>query len=217
MILGNNIPKSLKRYFVGFICFFAVLLHFNILSRANVGAMSASEALKSTLHEVMSILQDEEFQLPGYKMQRRNAILCVLEYRFDFEEMSKRSLSREWKKRSTQEKEHFITIFGQLIQNTYIRKIESYSDEEILFFGEKQKGNKTLVPTAIKKNNVEIKIAYKLIKKEGRWRVYDVIVEGVSLVSNFRSQFKDFLAKDSYTSLINRLEGRLENLLSEDT
>lgn len=144
-------------------------------------------------------------------------MLCVLEYRFDFEEMAKRSLAKEWKKRTPREREQFVMIFGQLIENSYIEKIESYSDEEIFFFGEKKKKNKVLVETAVRRNNTDFPVSYKLLEKDGRWKVYDIIIEGVSLVRNYRSQFKDFLGKESYADLLKRLESKVEKLMSENT
>jgi phospholipid transport system substrate-binding protein len=203
-----------RKYVVFIFCFCVAIFAAN---QAYCSSPTASSSLKSTLEEVLAVLQDEEFKQPENKMQRRNTLLCVLEHRFDFEEMARRSLAKAWRKRSASEKEHFVNVFGQLIQNSYIGKIESYSDEKIIFYKEKKKKNKSLVPTGIlRSNNTEIEIAYKLIEKEERWRVYDVVVEGVSLVNNYRSQFKTFLGKDSFPNLIKQLETKVEKLRTEN-
>jgi phospholipid transport system substrate-binding protein len=210
----NNIQSFLIKYFVCFISFSLFLLTSHAI---DASSKNARVALQTTLEEIMAILQSEEFKAPDKKMVRRNAMLYVLEYRFDFEEMAKRSLAKEWKKRTPVEREQFVMIFGQLIENSYISKIESYSDEEILFFGEKKKKNKVLVETTVRRNNTDFSVSYKLLDKNGRWKVYDVIIEGVSLVRNYRSQFKNFLGKQSYADLVKRLESKVEKLILENT
>jgi len=211
---SNKIQFFLMRYFTCIIFFSLFLITSHTVEASSEAARTA---LQTTLEEIMAILQSEEFKAPEKKMVRRNAMLCVLEYRFDFQEMAKRSLAREWKKRTLREREQFVMIFGQLIENSYIKKIESYSDEEILFFGEKEKKDKVLVETAVRRNNIDFQVSYKLLEKDGRWKVYDVIIEGISLVRNYRSQFKDFLGKKSYADLVKRLESKVEKLLSEMT
>ena len=205
--------RSIK-YLVCFACFCLLLVSYPF---ANASSSSAKEALQTTLEEVVAILKSDEFKAEDKKMLRRNAMLCVLEYRFDFEEMAKRSLAKEWKKRTPDEREQFVVIFGQLIENSYVTKIESYTDEEIFISREKKKKNKSLVETVIRKNQTEIPVSYKLLVKDGRWKIYDVVIEGVSLVRNYRSQFKDFLGKESFPDLVKRLEDKVDQLLSENT
>ena len=120
---SNKIQSFLMKYFICtiFFSFFLIAPH-----TVDASSKDARVALQTTLEEVMAILQSEEFKALDKKMIRRNAMLCVLEFRFDFEEMAKRSLAREWKKRTPAEREQFVMIFGQLIENSYIEKIESY-------------------------------------------------------------------------------------------
>jgi phospholipid transport system substrate-binding protein len=103
-------------------------------------------------------------------------------------------------------------LFGKLLENSYANKIESFTDEKIIYIDEKKKGNVALVKTIIQKNNDEIPVNYKLVKLDNDWKIYDFIVEGVSMIKNYRAQFKKIIHKSSYEELVNKLKKKLEKI-----
>ncbi|MFQ5901470.1 MAG: ABC transporter substrate-binding protein [Thermodesulfobacteriota bacterium] len=127
------------------------------------------------------------------------------------EEMAKRSLARHWKKRSDIEKKEFVAIFTDLIEGSYIEKIEAYTDEEILYTGEKIDGRRAVVKTRIISKGTEIPIYYRLLEsKDGNWMVYDIVIEGVSLIGNYRTQFSKIIRGSSYEELVKKIKAKLE-------
>ncbi len=132
--------------------------------------------------------------------------------RFDFREMSKRALARNWKKRSKVEQDEFVGLFSDLLQNTYISKIEAYTDEKVTYDKEiiRKGGRYSIVKTSILSKDIIIPIDYRLIHRGDDWRVYDVLVEGVSIISNYRSQYNTILSRESFPELIQKnCKGRI--------
>jgi phospholipid transport system substrate-binding protein len=121
--------------------------------------------------------------------------------------MSRRSLGRHWAQRSEQEKKEFVRLFGQLLERTYIDKVEGYSGEKVNYLGERVDGDYAEVEVKIvTKKNTEIMVLYKLRTRDQKWWVYDMVIEGVSLVNNYRTQFTDILAKSSFEGLMKKLK-----------
>jgi phospholipid transport system substrate-binding protein len=125
---------------------------------------------------------------------------------FDFREMSKRVLGRDWKGLPPKKQDHFQELFTKLLENAYIGKFESYSGEEIQYIGERQKEDRAIVSTQIENNGQLIPVDYIMTKKEARWVVYDINIEGVSLVRNYMEQFKSILRRDKFDGLVKLLE-----------
>ena len=190
--------------FCFFLCFF-------LLMSVTVQAGEPVTLIKQTINEVIDILKDEELKKQENILQRRAEVRRVIEERFDFEEMSKRSLALHWKKRSPEERQEFIPLFSDLLERSYVNKIESYTDEQILYTDETIDDNYAVVRTKIiTKRNVEVPIEYRLLRKNGQWGVYDVVIEGVSLVNNYRNQFNKIIRKDSYEELVKRMKNKQE-------
>jgi len=167
--------------------------------------------IKQTINEVLDILKDEELKKPDKGANRRAELRRVIGERFDFEEMAKRSLALHWKKRTPEERQEFIPLFSDLLERSYVNKIENYTDEQILYTDETIDNDYATVKTKIiTKRNVEIPIEYRLLKNNNRWGVYDVIIEGVSLVNNYRNQFNRIIRKDSYEELVKRMKNKQE-------
>ena len=121
--------------------------------------------------------------------------------------MAKRSLALHWKKRTPQEQKEFVDLFSDLIEDTYIRKIERYEDEKVIYTEEKTDGAFATVRTKVTTSKeAEIPVDYKIFKKGQKWEVYDIIVEGVSLVNNYRTQFNQIIRSSSYEELVTRLK-----------
>lgn len=176
-----------------------------------------TEDIKKTVDKVLDILRNKELKKPEKTAERRALIRKAVDERFDFEEMSRRSLGIHWKDRTAEEKKEFVPLFTDLLERSYIKKIESYTDEEIIYTGETIEGEYASVKTKIvTKKNVEIPIEYRLFKKNAKWEVYDVIIEGVSLVNNYRTQFNKIIRTQSYAELVKRLKNKQEEILFEE-
>ncbi|MEA3548935.1 MAG: ABC transporter substrate-binding protein [Thermodesulfobacteriota bacterium] len=168
--------------------------------------------MKSTVDDIMAILNDENLKESKAWPEKKTLIRTVVDHRFDFEEMSKRSLAKTWRKRTDEEKEYFVSLFSKLLQNTYINRVESYSDEVVIFQKQAIKGKKAVVYTIISATSMEIPVIYKLMQQGDDWFVYDVIIEGVSLVRNYRSQFSKIVSREKYAGLIKRVEEKVNKI-----
>jgi len=200
----------MKRFRIFILILFSACIFFPVNT---VCASSVQDQLKNTLDQILVILRD-----PGLKgedsavTEKRRASLRKLIYeKFSFDKMSQLSLARHWKDRTDEEKKNFIELFGKLLEQTYVSKIESYTDEKVAFVKEFVNDNKAQVNTKIITDTIEIPIDYRLFQaKDGFWLVYDVVIEGVSLVGNFRSQFDQILQKDSFEKLLEELRNKIK-------
>lgn len=183
----------------------------------NVNAAEPTEQVKQTIDKVIDILNNKELKKPNKSDERRSLLRKATEVSFDYEEMAKRSLAIHWHKRTPQEKKEFTSLFSELLERSYINKIESYSDEKILYTDESVESYYSVVKTRIiTKRNVEVPVDYRLLKTGNEWKVYDIVIEGVSLVSNYRSQFNKIIRKDSYKELVKKLKTKKEEITFEE-
>jgi len=176
-----------------------------------VYASPVQDQLKITIDKILDILRDPSLEGEEQVEKRRASLRKVINERFSFAKMSQLSLGRHWKKRSDEEKKVFIELFGQLLEETYISKIEAYTDEEVVYVKEYVKKKKAQINTKIITQTIEIPIDYRMYNTKGSWLVYDLVIEGVSLVGNYRSQFDQILKKDSYEKLVEELKKKVEN------
>ena len=131
----------------------------------------------------------------------------TLNERFDWTEMAKRSLAEHWKSLTEEEKKEFVPLFTDLLENTYMNRIENYSGDKVNYDDERVKGDYSLVKVTIfTDKQVEIPVAYKMKKKGPEWMIYDVSIEGVSLVNNYRQQFDSVILSSSYQGLVEKLK-----------
>ena len=196
--------------------FIALIFSFMLLHVVPLHAGEPTDQLRLTTDSVLDILKNKELKRPEKIKQRRAAIRKIVDERFDFEEMAKRSLALHWRERSPEEKKEFIALYSDLIERNYIRKIEKYEDEKIQYVGETMDNKYATVKTKIiTKRNVEIPITYRLLNKDTKWEVYDVLIEGVSLVSNYRTQFNNIIRTSSYGELVKKMKTKQEELLEE--
>lgn len=196
----------MKNYFLSIsVIFFSCLLIFLFTPSAAFSG-EATDQIRQTVDAVIDILNNKELKKPEKRELREKKIRQVVEKSFDFEEMAKRSLALHWNKRSPEERKEFVALFSDLLENTYIKKIERYEQEKVIYTDEKIEGQYASVKTKIvKTQEVEIPVEYKIFKKAAKWEVYDIIVEGVSLVNNYRSQFTQIIRSSSYEELVKRL------------
>ncbi len=135
--------------------------------------------------------------------------------RFDFRAMSQRTLATNWKKASKEEQQHFVDLFAELIQNTYIGRVEAYTNETVVYSREKVMDDRAVVDTMIITSNAEIPVSYKLHLKDERWLVYDVSIEGVSLISNYRTSYQEIVMKEGFTGLLAKMEEKVRELANQ--
>ena len=189
----------------------AIILLF-FLELPSTQASEISEGVKKTLDSIIGIVSREDLKNNEKKAERRALLREIVSKKFSYYEMSRRSLAKHWKERTAEEKKEFADLFGKLLENSYANKIESYSDEKIIYVDEKKKGNVALVKTIVQKSNDEITVNYKLVKLDNDWKIYDLIVEGVSMIKNYRTQFKMIIHKSSYEELVSKLKKKLETI-----
>jgi phospholipid transport system substrate-binding protein len=172
-----------------------------------------TEQLKGGIDKVLAILQDPALKQPGKAEERRQKIRAIANDVFDWQETGKRALARHWQARSPQEREEFAKLFADLLERSYVGKIEAYSGERIVYGEETLDGDQATVRTKlITKSGTSIPIDYQMQRADDRWRVYDVKIENVGLVANYRSQFNRIIQQSGYNDLIQRLRTKQEEL-----
>lgn len=169
-----------------------------------------TEEIKETTDKIIAILTEPALKGPDKKSERNRLVRKVVDERFDWGEMSRRALARHWRKRSDKEKKLFIDLFGRLLERTYMDKVGGYSGEKVLYEGERVDGNYGIVKVKIvTKKETEIPVKYRVKKKGGEWLVYDISVQGVSLINNYRKQFNSIILRSSFNDLIKKLEAKV--------
>jgi phospholipid transport system substrate-binding protein len=167
--------------------------------------------LSKTVDEVVKIVSSKEMKRDDSR--RRKALKQAISVIFDYTEMAKRSLGRDWKERTTDEKKQYVDLFATLLENSYADKIESYSHEKIEYISESSDGSYSEVKSRIiTPNHDQFSLDYRLMNENGKWKVYDVVIEGVSLVSNYRSQFNRIVSNQGYSALIRKLQTKSEEI-----
>lgn len=172
----------------------------------------ATDQIKGTMDQVLKILDDPTLKGEQKTKERRAKLHKIVVDQFDFSEMSKRSMGRDWSARTPEERTEFVSLFTDLLERTYIDRVEGYSGEQILYLGETADGNYSEVRTKIiTKRNQEVPIFYRVQKTDSRWEVYDIIIEGVSLVNNYRTQFSKIIRTSSYQNLVKKMQAKFED------
>lgn len=172
------------------------------------GAESPTEVVRTTINEVIRILNDDSLKSPAKLLHRRRLLEQVIAQRFDYAEMSKRALAVHWTPLTKEQRDEFVDLFKGFLSDRYASKIEGYAGEQVDYLGERLDGQYAEVRTKLRSSKVEIPMDYRLINKGGRWYAYDIIVDGISLVKNYRSQFDKIIRSGSYEELVRRLQNR---------
>ena len=169
-----------------------------------------TEVIRKTTDKIISIVQDPALQGPAKKSERERLIRAAAEKVFDREGMSMRVLAQHWRKRTPAEKEEFMSLFEDLLEKTYIDRVEGYSGQKVVYEGERIQGNYALVKVEIvTKQGTNIPVLYRLNKKKTGWLVYDLSIEGVSLINNYRTQFNSIILRSSFKGLIKKLKAKV--------
>jgi len=172
-------------------------------------AGAPTDELRGHVDQVIKILQRPDLQGEGKTTERRMAVRKVANDIFDFEETAKRSLGQHWQARTPAEREEFTHLFADLVEHAYIAKIDRYSGENVSYVGESVEGDLATVRTKIlTKQGSQVPVDYRMRRQGAGWRVYDVIIEGVSLTANYRSQFNKIIQTASYEDLVAKLKAK---------
>jgi phospholipid transport system substrate-binding protein len=167
-----------------------------------------TEAMRGTIDQVIRLLSSPALKDPSQKNHILQQVRQVVDRRFDYEEMAKRSLPN-WNQLSAAQHREFVTLFSELLATSYADKIAKYSGEKVNYVGDRVDGDLAEVKTLLLRSNDRIPINYRLINKS-QWMVYDVVIEGVSLVNNYRSQFARVISESSYADLVKRLQAKVD-------
>ncbi|WP_089718559.1 MlaC/ttg2D family ABC transporter substrate-binding protein [Candidatus Entotheonella palauensis] len=173
------------------------------------------DRVKQTIDDVLAILQDQSLQAPEQTKARRAKIRQVVQQRFGFAEMGKRALGRHWRKLKPAQRQEFIPLFSDLLERSYISKIETaVTAEEINILYTKETIDEegyAMVRTEVENpRDLNFEIDYRLFKRDGNWEAYDIVIEGVSLVNNYRTQFNKIIRQESYEALVKKLKLKIE-------
>jgi len=178
----------------------------------NAFAGDPTVQIKSTVDQVIRTLSNPTLQGEGKKQERRKMLREAIFARFDFQEMAQRSLGPHWQRRSANERSEFMKVFSDLLEKSYVDKVESYNNEKFIYTNEKINGTYAEVDSKLQTSKgEEFVISYKLHRVGEDWRVYDLVIENVSLVNNYRSQFNRVLSNSNYDELISKLKAKLSD------
>ena len=187
---------------------FLFLLIFGLAAPTQAG--EPTEQMKLTIDKMIDILGDPALKDPAKAEKRRKLLRDTASERFDWREMARRSLAKHWQQRTDEEKREFVPLFTDLLEQAYMNRIENYSGDKVSYDGEKVKGEYSLVKVRIyTAKQTDIPVVYRLRKKDSQWLIYDISIEGVSLVKNYRKQFDSVILSSSYEGLVEKLKEKV--------
>jgi phospholipid transport system substrate-binding protein len=193
----------------------ALVLAAGSLAARPAAAGVPTDQLRTRIDRVLKVLDDAELKKEGRVKDRRVAVRKIADEIFDFGETARRSLGRHWQARTPAEREEFVQLFSDLRERSYISRVELYGGEKIQYAGDTVEGDQARVQTRLlTKGGSDIPIEYRMHRKGERWLVYDVVIEGVSLVANYRTQFNKIIQTTSYRELVRKMKTKQEELAS---
>ncbi len=188
--------------------FFFILI---LLSPVALYADTPMEGVRDTTNKIIAIVSDPALKASEKKEEKASLIRAAVDERFNWEEMSKRTLARNWSERTDDEKKEFMDLFGKLLERTYLDQVEGYSGEKVLYVSESVDGKYGTVSVKIvTEKDTEIAVLYRVKKSGDAWLVYDISIEGVSLINNYRKQFNSIIVRNSYQDLVDKLREKVE-------
>lgn len=200
--------KQNKLVPVAFVVFLTILLFGSgIFAATNAGPM---EQLQQSVDELLRILQSQELQSPDKKTERKQLIDNATKEIFDFRQMARSSLGQTWDTLTSEEQDQFVGLFTRLIEQRYKGKLDAYDNQKIIYKKELIKGKKALINTAVVDKDYEILIDYRLNENQGKWLVYDLKIENVSLIINYRRDFDSIIRKEQFAGLVEKISKQLE-------
>lgn len=170
---------------------------------------TATESVKNTIKEVIHILNSEELSWPGRSMERRQKIERVIRQRVNYEDMAKQALGTPWIDLTDGERQEFVALFVQLLRDTFAGRIDTYANEQVLYLSEQHEENCVEVKTKLSGHKVDTFLDFRLTDQVGNWYVYDIIIDGAGLVSNYHAQFASIIRDDSYAGLVHKMKEKI--------
>lgn len=174
------------------------------------GAGSPTEAMKETIDQVLTVLEDEELKDPTRTAERRAKLEAIIEQRFDYDEMAKRTIAAYWEKVNAEKQQEFVGLFQQFLTQSYAGNFDGHSGGQVTYLKERRKGDFAEVQTKVVSSKVQVPLDYRLLKKHEKWGVYDVIIDGVSLTKNYRGQFSRIIKSSSFDALLDKLRSKID-------
>jgi phospholipid transport system substrate-binding protein len=197
-----------RRKFAAFRFFLATIV-FVLMFVDRADAATPREQIQSSVEKVIAILKDPNLKPEAKKSERIEQLRQVIFPNFDFTEMAKRSLGADWQRRNPEEQREFVKLFTELIETSYASNLGSYNGEKVIFTGDKQDGEYAQVDTKITSNKgEETSVSYKLRQTGSDWKIYDVVIENISIVNNYRSQFTRVIARSSFADLLRQMKDK---------
>lgn len=188
-----------------------------LLVGAPARAGQPTDQLSAQIDGVLKVLENPELRKESKAKERRTAIRKIANDIFDFGETAKRSLARHWAQRTAAERDEFVQLFADLLERSYISRIELYGGERIAYVGETIDGDQATVRTRLTtKEGTDIPVDYRMLKRSDKWLVYDVIIEGVSLISNYRAQFNKIILTASYQELVKKMRAKQDEFYGSE-
>ncbi len=176
------------------------------------GAGPPTDQLRRYVERVLQVLADPGLKKDGRERERAAAVRRIAAEAFDLREIAKRSLGRHWRARTPAEREEFVRLFTDLLERAYLSKLELYAGEKVAFVGESVDGDSATVRTrVVGKKGTEIPVDYRMVRQGYGWRAYDVMIEGVSFVANYRSQFDTVIQRSSYGELVRLMKAKQDD------
>jgi phospholipid transport system substrate-binding protein len=175
-----------------------------------------TDQLRGNVERVLKLVGDSSVKAPDRTKDRRAQVRRIADDFFAFDETAKRALGRHWQARTAAEQKEFIAVFSDLLERSYLTKIELYGGEKIQYVGEAAESEQATVKTKIvTKGESEIPVDYRMLRRGEKWLVYDVVIEGVSLISNYRTQFNKIIQTSSYQELVKKIKSKDSELADE--
>ena len=178
------------------------------LPPAPAAAATPMEEVRRSVDAIFAVLRDSGLPL----QEKKDKVSALARERFDFQVMAQGVLATNWKKASDAEKARFVELFSETLIGTYRERVDAYSDEEVKYLGEKTKGIRATVDTIVISDGVEIPMQYKVLQRGEKWLAYDIVIEGVSLLRNYRESYRDIVKKEGMEGLLSQMERKIEEI-----
>lgn len=201
------------------VLFFTAAFLVVFMASSALATKTATETIQRTLDEVLTIIKDPKMHSPATRGPLLQQVEEKIKTIFDFTEFSAKTVGPQWRSFTQDQKDRFIEAFSALLRATYIEKVDGYDGEQVKFLGEIQstKGDKVEVQSSILMKDKEVPVSYRLLDKNGEWKVYDVRIEKVSLIENYRGQFKEILMKGHAEELIKKVEDKAVEIKQQNS
>lgn len=182
-----------------------------------MAAETPTDAIRTTFESVAGVLKDQELKKPDRQAERLSRLEQTIGNRINYWELAKRSLGPKWKELSETDRQEFVGLFARLLRDVYASQIFKYTDEQVEYLNERLDGQYAEVKTKLKGSKVNVPVNYRLLNQSGIWQVYDVVVDGVSTVNNYRRQFSKILQTSSYETLLEHLRTKTIHNMADNS